>query len=197
MFIFNLLKRKQRKGFTLVELLVVTAIIAMLALIVVINVSQSQKRSRDSRRKADLNSILTAMLFYYDDHNTLSLAGCNCGYNNEGRGWFNYVGGGSYATSIAEYLKSSNYLSSTVIDPSGKTSCMPGAGGSCDTEDGGPYMLHYDLGTGKKITVYAKMESTKSVVDVNNSCNSSPAIPPAGTLYCTDYYRNYSLTATK
>lgn len=192
---------KKTKGFTLVELLVVMAIIGVLAAIVIVNLNESQKRSRDSRRKSDLNTILTGMMLYYDDHNTFSLSGCNCGYNNEGRGWFNYVGG-AYTTSIAEYLKSSNYLNNIIIDPSGDTSCS-GTNGSCETNDQHTYMLHYDMNhtPSKKVTVYARMESTKSTNDINNSCSTSyysvPAISPAGTLYCDEYENHYSLTTTK
>jgi len=186
---------KKIRGFTLVELLVVMAIIGVLAAIVMVNLTESQKKSRDAKRKADLNTILTAMMLYYDDHNTFSLAGCECGSSGTGRGWFNLDNDDSYPKSIAQYLLDEKYLSSIVIDSSGKTLCTQGAGGSCDTEPGGPYMFYFD--STKKVTVYAKMESTKSTVDVNNSCNATPAISPAQLSYCTSYYRNYSLTTTK
>jgi len=184
------------KGFTIIELLVVVAIIGVLAGIAAVNLRESQKQARDARRKADLNTILAALTLYYNDNNTFSLAGCNCGYNNEGRGFFDDLYGG---TSIANYLVLQKYLSSIVTDPSGDTDCgAAGGGNQCATNNKRPYMLHYDLTTGKKVTVYARMESTKSTVDVNNSCNTSPTIPEATGGYCsTSYDMDYALTAIK
>ncbi|HEY6022478.1 MAG TPA: type II secretion system protein [Candidatus Paceibacterota bacterium] len=47
-----------RRGFTLVELLVVVAIIGILASIVIVNVSGSRAQARDAKRVEDLQSIL-------------------------------------------------------------------------------------------------------------------------------------------
>jgi type II secretion system protein G len=58
---------RRQKGFTLIELLVVIAIIGVLASLVIVNLSTANRKSRDSRRKADLNEIKTALELYYDD----------------------------------------------------------------------------------------------------------------------------------
>jgi general secretion pathway protein G len=60
--------QKQRKGFTLIELLVVIAIIGVMAALVIVNLSSANKKSRDSRRKADIAEIKTALELYYDDN---------------------------------------------------------------------------------------------------------------------------------
>jgi prepilin-type N-terminal cleavage/methylation domain-containing protein len=59
-----------RKAFTLIELLIVVAIIAILAAIAVPNFLEAQTRSKVSRAKADMRSILTAVESYRVDWNT-------------------------------------------------------------------------------------------------------------------------------
>ena len=54
-------------GFTLVELLVVVAIIGILATVVVISYSGAQKKARDARRQSDMSTIEQALNLYYND----------------------------------------------------------------------------------------------------------------------------------
>ncbi|PKO17956.1 hypothetical protein CVU37_06385 [candidate division BRC1 bacterium HGW-BRC1-1] len=58
-----------RKAFTLIELLIVVAIIAILAAIAVPNFLEAQTRSKMSRAKADMRSIVTAIEAYAVDYN--------------------------------------------------------------------------------------------------------------------------------
>jgi prepilin-type N-terminal cleavage/methylation domain-containing protein len=55
------LKFSTKKGFTLVELMIVVAIIAVLSVIGVTVFSGIQKDSRDARRRADIDAIASAM----------------------------------------------------------------------------------------------------------------------------------------
>lgn len=57
-----------KKGLTLVELLVVMAIIGILAVIGLGQFSATRRRARDSVRKADLDNIAKAIQLYYVDH---------------------------------------------------------------------------------------------------------------------------------
>ncbi len=58
-----------RRAFTLIELLIVVAIIAILAAIAVPNFLEAQTRSKVSRVKADMRSLATALEAYYVDDN--------------------------------------------------------------------------------------------------------------------------------
>ena len=57
----------KKTGFTLVELLVVISIISILTVVTVGSFVESQKKSRDSARKANLKSLSTALNQYYAD----------------------------------------------------------------------------------------------------------------------------------
>lgn len=57
---------QEGEGFTLIELLVVIAIIGVLASVVLASVNTARAKSRDARRKADLNQLRLALELYYD-----------------------------------------------------------------------------------------------------------------------------------
>lgn len=69
--------QKARLGFTLIELIVVIAIIGLLASILTTWLNDTRKKSRDARRIADLKQIQLATQLYFDKNasypSTLSL----------------------------------------------------------------------------------------------------------------------------
>jgi len=64
------MKKNKRKGFTLIEMLIVIALIGILAGVVisVINIPKTQARSRDSKRVGDIKRIQTALELYFADN---------------------------------------------------------------------------------------------------------------------------------
>jgi prepilin-type N-terminal cleavage/methylation domain-containing protein len=72
---------KQRSGFTLIEILIVVAIIAILASVVLVGLGPTQQAGRDARRISDLREVQNGLELYYN----------KCGYYpgpvNCGTGW--------------------------------------------------------------------------------------------------------------
>ena len=62
-------QKNSKKGFTLVELLIVVAILGLLILIIVSLLLRNITKANDAKRKADIAKISTAMEEYYTDNN--------------------------------------------------------------------------------------------------------------------------------
>ena len=68
--------KRHQSGFSLVEILVVLAIIAILSSILYINVSQGSAQSRDAQRQADLRAVSNALELYKNKYGEYP-QGCN------------------------------------------------------------------------------------------------------------------------
>jgi prepilin-type N-terminal cleavage/methylation domain-containing protein len=64
-----ILNSHTKKAFTLLELLIVIAIIGILVSIGVASYAQAQKKARDSRRTSDMKAVQAAFEQYYADNN--------------------------------------------------------------------------------------------------------------------------------
>lgn len=64
-------------GFSLLELLIVIAIIGILVSLGTVSYSSAQKKGRDSRRKSDLRAIQNAWEQYYADTNGVYPVSCS------------------------------------------------------------------------------------------------------------------------
>ena len=60
-----LMNINKKEGFTLIEILIVVAIIAILASVVLIGLGPTQQSGRDARRISDLREIQTGLELYY------------------------------------------------------------------------------------------------------------------------------------
>ena len=114
-----------KKGFTLIELLIVIAIIGILAGIIIASLNVARTKSRDARRKTDINAIKTALDLYFDANEsyptTISYG------ENEDNILPNTCDGGGYDTSRCDnlndgtpfmgFLTTGNYMGGVPLDP--------------------------------------------------------------------------------
>jgi type IV pilus assembly protein PilA len=82
---FTRMNKKNEKGFTLIELMIVIAIIGILAAIAIPQFSAYRTRSYNSSAQSDVRNIATAQEAYYVDHSTYTnnyadLEGASYGY---------------------------------------------------------------------------------------------------------------------
>lgn len=63
-----------KKGFTLIELILVVSIIGVLATIIIIQLGSARLRARDARRTGDLKQMGTALELFYADQNNYPIA---------------------------------------------------------------------------------------------------------------------------
>lgn len=108
---------KPKVAFTLIELLIVVAIIAILAAIAVPNFLEAQTRAKVSRTKADMRSVATALEAYFVDSNRYPVISTGPPFSVPGGGNFGAVdpcvrSGGGLTTPIA-------YITSIPQDPFG------------------------------------------------------------------------------
>jgi prepilin-type N-terminal cleavage/methylation domain-containing protein len=73
--------RPHTSGVTMIELLIVTAIIGLLIVATTVGIRQHLQRANDADRKSDLKKISTALEQYYNDHNGYPASLVNGGAN--------------------------------------------------------------------------------------------------------------------
>ena len=83
--------KKLHKGFTLIELMIVVAIIGILAALAIPNFIRFQARSKQSEVKANLKSAFTAEKAYYQEHDEYSSCIKKIGFSPERGNRYRYV----------------------------------------------------------------------------------------------------------
>jgi len=154
---------KRLSGFTIVELLVVVAIIGILATLVTINVRKAQITARDTKRMSDLNTIAKAIQQYQESRDTYIIAGAN----QNGEGWFNTKRTGEISANSK--LIEAGYLSGTVADPVwGEITCT-----SC-TYHG--YMYYFQSNP-DAACIFSTLEAspTTEQTAARDNCNNVPS----------------------
>ncbi len=64
------MNRKNRKGFTLAELLIVIALIGLLALLAYVSLNRGRVKARDAKRISDVKQMQTALELYFHNNNS-------------------------------------------------------------------------------------------------------------------------------
>lgn len=82
------MKRKLAKGFTLIELMIVVAIIGILAAIAIPNFMKFQARARQSEAKVNLKAFFTAAKGYFAEYGAYQCE--DCGYQPEAKNRYTY-----------------------------------------------------------------------------------------------------------
>ncbi|MDB4940358.1 MAG: gspG [Candidatus Doudnabacteria bacterium] len=101
------------KGFTLIELIVVIAIISLLASIVLINLNVGRQKSRAAKRYSDLKQVQSALELYYTDFGSYPQSASSGGlWNSQCPAW-----GSVAANSVIPGLVP-KYLAAMPADPS-------------------------------------------------------------------------------
>jgi general secretion pathway protein G len=100
------MKTNKNKGFTLIELLIVIAIIGMLSTISLFALNQARTQARNGTRKADLESIRSALELYKAD----------CDVYPSGSGGAVSVLGDPFTGAVGS-CNSNTYLQDTPADP--------------------------------------------------------------------------------
>ena len=140
------MRRKNKSGFTLLEILVSATIIAVLTAIGIVSYSSVNKRSRDVKRKSDLEQVRSALEMYRAD---------NGQYPNIGSG-FQLVAG------LTTALVSGGYMPGLPEDPGNSTDYYYDA-----VDTGGVYSSYCICGELETIS----SDSTTCTVTLPGNCN--------------------------
>ena len=106
----------KNKGFTLIELLVVIAVIGILASVVLASLNSARKKAQDTKIRAELKQLATALEFYFDKYGTYVVAGS--GWNDCGCGWVTHDMGPSGRT-VVQALVAEGFMSTDFDEPGG------------------------------------------------------------------------------
>lgn len=113
------MSRQNQAGFTLIELMIVVAIIGILAAIAIPNFMKFQGRSRQSEAKANLKAMFTAELAYYQQNNTYSPLINAIGFTPERGNRYTYDLGGvqwqDRTTSVASQLSTETGIEADIF----------------------------------------------------------------------------------
>ncbi len=179
-----------KKGFTLIEILVVVFIISLLASVVIVSVNRARITARDGKRKADLAAIRTAVEIFYDSQNSYKItlsdgSATGAGDPASNRGWFNwdYYNSTAYGPrSIAAGLESRNLLIPAPRDP-----IKPG---NSEWTGNNYHYMYWSSSPFSKYCIYARLENPNCTP--TGSCFDVAGVQATGG-YSTGYNMNFAV----
>ena len=81
---------KNKKGFTLIELMIVVAIIGILAAIAIPDFLRFQAKAKQSEAKQNLGAVFTCQIAYFGEQNTFSQSFIKMNWEPEGERMYSY-----------------------------------------------------------------------------------------------------------
>lgn len=153
-----------RRGFTIIELMVVIVVVAVLARIVFVAYNGTQARTRDAIRKNDLSSLAKQIQIYAVQNKTWTPA---CGDTASPLGGYTNVTYGANPT-ISACLKSFDTTNKQLNDPSG-CMAMAGdiandpAGSACNTDTRSAYKAYNLVASTGRYYLFTRLETVGNV----------------------------------
>lgn len=156
---------KLRKAFTLIELLIVIAIIGILATLIFVNVNLARKKARDAKRLADLKNLQTAVEMYNQDSSTGAFPITTGSTATSATWWGNCSSTGITQKSTWIVGLAPTYISSLPSDPLSTNRCYSYASNGTD------YKIVATLENDLKTTdaFYRSNQGTKRAVIENSN----------------------------
>ncbi|OGZ69543.1 MAG: hypothetical protein A3F47_00960 [Candidatus Staskawiczbacteria bacterium RIFCSPHIGHO2_12_FULL_38_11] len=129
---------KKSKGFTIIELLVVVAIIAVLAAIVLVNVTQYIAKGKNASIKGNMSTIRTNAAVWYDGQSPSTYVGfaANSTYANPAAA-ITANGGTPIEVETASKFCACTTMNVTNTEPTNSTFCVDSAGYAKVTQNAG------------------------------------------------------------
>jgi len=158
-------KHRKYAGFTLIELMVVIAIIGILASAVLSSLNDARAEARDSVRRTELRQVQIAMEYYYNKYGTYRIA--NSGWREGGNGWFGYENGSTYSMAVSRVLYNEGFLSESLVDaPFNSSATQP------------EYMIYLcDGGSRYSITSTLERPTDEDIQHAYTACNGGAENP--------------------
>ena len=153
---------KNKKGFTIVELLIVIVVIGILATLVIVTFTGIQQKGRNSQRQTDINAVQSHVESFYAQH-----------------GFYPALGDMNNAAFVQKYMKGLD--PEALKDPKGSASTLANAAaasvysyvteGTCTAQTGSPLPDEPTQATGSDCTGYtltATLEPSGTYIKKSN-----------------------------
>jgi len=170
----------KKLAFTLIELMTVVAIISLLSAIVSVSASKARIKTRDTKRKADLQTLQIALELYYDSHGTYKVADSGYAYTQQplggGAGWVSLENGlfPGYLTAVTRVLYNEGFLTEPFLEsPIGGTTTVQVGTNIVEVQGAYGYMLYVcNSGTAYSLSAYLENPTDEERQTICQSCQS-------------------------